>query len=243
MESYTDDDLLRFYEAALGPLHNPTDDWLADALVWIRRIVVADSVEKAISMAVAWTGESPQDVRELALKLREAAGKAPPPPPAEPADSRIVNADTVKQEHLRHGRTFGSTFQRLSDAAGGEKLGCSLYEVAPGKRAFPFHAHYGMEEAIYVLEGEGTLRLGEGEFAVRAGTYAAFPPGPDAPHQLINTGTTPLRYLCLSSGSGPEVVVYPDSGKVLAAAGGWPPKVRVIARLGENLGYWDGEGE
>ena len=120
------------------------------------------------------------------------------------------------------------------------KLGCSLYEVAPGKRAFPFHAHHGTEEAIFILAGEGTLRLGDGEHVVGAGTYAAFPPGADAAHQLINTGTTTLRYLCLSSKADPDVVTYPDSGKTLASAGG-DSGVRIMARFVNNLGYWDGE--
>ena len=50
-----------------------------------------------------------------------------------------------------------------------------------------------------------------------------------------------LRYLCLSTSSDPEVVVYPDSGKVAAIAGGWPPETRHIGRLGEGVGYYDGE--
>ncbi len=244
METYTDEELLGFYEAALGPLHNPTADWLADALVWIRRIVTADTLEDAVKAAAVWTGESARECRGLAEGLRVASGQAlPAPPPPAPADPRVVHVDDVQQETLEHGRRFSSRHQRLSAATPAVKLGCTLYEVPPGCRAFPFHAHFGIEEALFVLSGTGTLRLGEAEIPVREGSYAAFPPGPDAAHQLINTGATPLRYLCFSSGSDPEVVVYPDSGKVMAAAGGWPPKVRLIARQGESLGYWDGEDD
>ena len=139
------------------------------------------------------------------------------------------------------GSRFSSRCQHLSAATAAQKLGCSLYEVAPGKRAFPFHAHLGTEEALFVLSGKGTLRIGGEQIPVRAGSYAAFPPGLDTAHQLVNTGTAPLRYLCMSSASDPDVVVYPDSGKVMAAAGGWPPKVRVVARAKDSLDYWDGE--
>lgn len=34
-----------------------------------------------------------------------------------------------------HGEKFGYKRKSLSSAAGGERLGCSLYEVEPGKRA------------------------------------------------------------------------------------------------------------
>ena len=242
MDAYTDDALLGFYEAAIGPLHNPTEDWLADALVWIRRIVVAENLTDATSMAVAWTGEAPVEVRVMAEKLRAAAGhEVPVAAPTAPGDPRVVHIKDVEPQHLSKGRHFDSQFRRLSAATGGVKLGCSMYEVKPGKRAFPFHAHYGIEEAIFILAGEGTLRLGETEMVVRGGTYAAFPPGADAAHQIINTGTTVLRYLCLSSGADPEVVIYPDSGKIMAMAGGWPPEVRMVAKQGESLDYWDGE--
>jgi hypothetical protein len=40
--------------------------------------------------------------------------------------------------------------------AGGEKLGCSLYEVPLGRRAWPCHYHRANEEAIHVLYGSGT---------------------------------------------------------------------------------------
>jgi uncharacterized cupin superfamily protein len=35
--------------------------------------------------------------------------------------------------------------------------------VPPGRRAWPYHYHLENEEAIYVLEGLGTLRIDEEE--------------------------------------------------------------------------------
>lgn len=40
------------------------------------------------------------------------------------------------------------------------------------------------------------------------------PPGPAFAHQLVNTGKTVLRYLCISANMTPDVCFYPDSGKV-----------------------------
>src|SRR5438552_13716243 len=65
------------------------------------------------------------------------------------------------------GERFGVRVKRLGQAAGGSQLGTSLCELPPGARSWPFHYHLVNEEAIYVLEGEGTLRLGKSEVAVR----------------------------------------------------------------------------
>ena len=87
----------------------------------------------------------------------------------------VTHIDDVQARDIEKGSRFRASFRRLGGAAGSEDLQCSLYEVPPGKTAFPFHAHYGIEEAIYVLEGTGTLRLGDETHPLRAGSYAAFP--------------------------------------------------------------------
>jgi len=113
---------------------------------------------------------------------------------------------------LDHGG-FAFTRKRLGAAAGSEKLGTSWFELQPGKKAFPFHYHLANEEAVFVLEGEGVLRLGDEEHNLRAGDYLAFPPGPPG-HQILNRSNAPLRYLALSTMIEPEVAVYPDSKKI-----------------------------
>ena len=84
----------------------------------------------------------------------------------------------------RMGRTSAPGVSNSS--AGGEKLGCSLYEVPPGRRAWPYHYHLANEEAIYVLEGSGTLRIGGEEIRVSQGDYVALPASAQAAHQLVN---------------------------------------------------------
>ena len=97
------------------------------------------------------------------------------------------------------GSSFGGLRQRVGLAVGSKKLGYSIFTVPPEKAAFPFHLHYSNEEMIYILEGKGTLRLGKDVIPVSSGTFIAFPPGPDYPHQLINTSTENLRYLVVST--------------------------------------------
>ena len=112
-------------------------------------------------------------------------------------------------EQLLEQAGFAFRRKRLAAAAGGKGLGVSWFELQPGQKAFPLHFHLANDEAVFVLEGEGVLRLGDEEHALRAGDYVAFPPGPPG-HQIVNRSQSPLRYLAMSTMREPEVAVYPS---------------------------------
>jgi uncharacterized cupin superfamily protein len=77
---------------------------------------------------------------------------------------------------------------------------------------------------------------------VSSGTFIAFPPGADHPHQLINTAGEELRYLCVSTMEHPEIAEYPDSGKIGAYAGGVSEGgFRALYRKEGNVPYYDRE--
>src|SRR5262245_6991086 len=96
----------------------------------------------------------------------------------------VVHEDQVETKRQGHGDNFLVLRKQLGAAAGAQKIGCSLIELPPGKKSWPFHYHLVNEEAIYVLSGEGTLRLPKGETPVRAGDYIAFLVGPEHAHQM-----------------------------------------------------------
>ncbi len=159
--------------------------------------------------------------------------------------SRVIHSEDLPWEEGGHGDLFSRRRRRLGQEAGGERLGCSMVELDPGKTAWPFHYHLANEEAIYILEGEAMLRLGEDRRRVRAGDYIALPVGPDDAHQLTNTGSTPVRYLVISTMVTPDVCVYPDANKVgvvggLEDADGKPQRVVTFPRTAE-VDYWEGE--
>lgn len=136
----------------------------------------------------------------------------------------------------------------VSRAIGARQLGYNVTELPPGKRAFPFHNHRVNEEMFLVLEGHGEVRLGTETLVLRAGDFLACPAGgPDAAHQIVNTGATRLRYLVVSTTITPELVDYPDTGKfgVLAefpAGPNEPPQVfRFVGRESNAVDYWEGE--
>ncbi len=159
--------------------------------------------------------------------------------------SGVIHSDELPWESGGQGDLFAHRRRALASAAGGQGLGCSMIELDPGKTAWPFHFHCGNEEAIYVLAGEGTLRLGATRVRVRAGDYVALPPGPDDAHQLTNTGSEVVRYLVISTMVAPDVCVYPDSDKVgvvgaLTDDHGQPRQV-VTYPADAEVPYWEGE--
>lgn len=67
------------------------------------------------------------------------------------------------------------------------------FEVAPGGYT-PKHFH-DYEHEVYVLEGEGLVMEGDTEHPLAAGDVVYVVP--NEVHQFRNTGTVPLKFLCL----------------------------------------------
>ena len=158
----------------------------------------------------------------------------------------VVNLSEVKGAPFSRGKRFGFTNKVLGRATAAQGIGCSWYEVPPGRAAFPNHFHCSNEEALFILDGTGTLRIGSESVELRAGDYVALPPGPDCSHQLLNNGDAPLRYLCLSTQLRTEVVGYPDSKKIAAmgmppSAGSQPFWIRAIFEEKSAVDYYLGE--
>jgi uncharacterized cupin superfamily protein len=161
---------------------------------------------------------------------------------SELASLLIRNFNEAPLERLVREPLYEALSARLAPGTAAQKLGISVDTVAPGKRSCPYHFHYAQEELFIVLDGEGTLRVAGEMLPVRVGDVVFIPPGPDYPHQFINTSSQPLKYLSVSTRESPEVCEYPDSGKYLAMASGENgKKLGAIQRESANLDYWDGE--
>lgn len=95
---------------------------------------------------------------------------------------------------------------------------------------------------LVVLSGRATLRTPEGWRDLLPGEVVAFPRGEGGAHQIVNRSESVVRMLWVSTNGDPDVVLYPDSGKVGA-----------VERLPDGSGlsavflsstavdYWDGE--
>jgi uncharacterized cupin superfamily protein len=132
----------------------------------------------------------------------------------------FMNLDEVEFDDIEENGKFTSRRGQISDHIGAKKLGYNYTIVPPGKTQCPFHNHHSEEELFVILEGEGELRFGDQRYEIRANDIIACPPGgPEVAHQIINTGTTPMRYLSISTNSEVETCEYPDSQKVLVYSG------------------------
>ena len=113
-----------------------------------------------------------------------------------------------------------------------------VYEVPPGKAAYPYHFHYKTEETFYIISGEGILKTPEGERKVSAGDLIFFPAGPEGAHKLINSSEKEnLKYLDFDAAQDLDVAVYPDSGKM----GIWGMGINKMFPQSADVDYYDGE--
>jgi uncharacterized cupin superfamily protein len=155
----------------------------------------------------------------------------------------MTNINTPEFDSDRGGREgFGALRALLGKQAGAEKLGLSLWELPPGEAAYPYHFHLMDEELIIVVKGRPTLRGSAGWREVTTGEVLSFPVGERGAHQLVNWTDEPVQFLAISTSGTPDVVVYPDSGKVSAAErtpNGWRTRTRLPQS--SSLDYWDGE--
>ena len=137
---------------------------------------------------------------------------------------------------------YDSVGARLAQGTVALKLGASVDVVAPGKRSCPYHFHHVQEEMFIILEGSGTLRVAGEMLALHSGDVIFIPPGPEYPHQIINTSDAPLKYLSIGTRETPEVAEYPDSGKYQAFVRKGDQSLFGSLQRSENgLDYWDGE--
>jgi len=139
---------------------------------------------------------------------------------------------------------YDSRSVHLGVGTAAKKLGCTYVELAPGKRAVPYHLHHAEEEMFIVLEGSGSMRIAGEMLPLKAGDVVFAPAGKDYPHQVVNTSGQTLKYLAVGNCEPVEICEYPDSDKFFAVADGAPGAPRafsVIGRPGETLDYWDGE--
>jgi uncharacterized cupin superfamily protein len=140
--------------------------------------------------------------------VREAALGPPdfPEPEAERPETirRVADADAFFDGALRALTPHGLT----------ERTGLNHVTLAAGATGAPRHAHSTEEELYVVLDGAGTLYLGDDEHPVRAGHLIAFPSGTRTAHG-IRGGEEGLTFLAYGERRSDDLVFYPTSGRVL----------------------------
>jgi uncharacterized cupin superfamily protein len=155
----------------------------------------------------------------------------------------FVNLADVVFTDIEENGCYTSRRAQFSAGIGARKLGYNLTELPPGKAQCPFHAHRLEEEMFLILEGEGELRYGDRRHKIRQFDVIACPTGgADSAHQIINTGSTTMRYLALSNISDTEICEYPDSDKIGIYSGEpGTTGLRKLFRAETGVDYYDRE--
>lgn len=163
----------------------------------------------------------------------EGALSDPELPPPTPRPSRIVNADEVSLERGEDRPPFGESWRELGARSGSVRAGLNIDVVWPNRQNVPLHCHSAEEELFVVLDGEGTLLLGDSELPVRRGHVIARPPGTRVAH-AFRAGDGELTLLTYGTREPNDICYYPRSNKIFFRG------VGLITRL-ERLDYFDGE--
>ena len=144
----------------------------------------------------------------------------------------LVHWDDVEPIAIDDGDLRGTRW-RLGAAAGATRTGLSRYRLAPGERAMPVHVHGDEEELFVVLDGDGTLELGDEQHPVRPGSVVARPPGTGVAH-AFRAADDGLTLLAFGTREPNDIAYYPRSGKVSLRG------IRAMFHV-ERVGYWDAE--
>jgi uncharacterized cupin superfamily protein len=116
---------------------------------------------------------------------------------------------TIYPEAFREGLE-GRLKRALTDRLGLKQFGVNLTTLKPGARSSQRHWHAVEDEFIYVLEGELTLVLMDGEHTLKPSMAVSFPAGDKNGHCLINNSRSNATYLEIGTRSPVDDIEYPD---------------------------------
>jgi uncharacterized cupin superfamily protein len=175
-----------------------------------------------VRMDPAWLDQSPD--RRHPWEREAAAGEPETGEPSERPATILNAADARPYEGRVDDRDLGPR---------SERTGLCVVTLAAGKEGYPPHCHSAEEEIFVVLEGGGTLYLGEEEAEIRPGHLLGRPPGTGVAH-AFRAGDEGMTYLAYGTRDTNDIAYYPRSNKVNFRG------IKLITRL-ERLDYWDGE--
>ena len=144
---------------------------------------------------------------EMSVTLN-AAPPPPPPPPAPAAPVKAPDASTTKLPPPGEIKTVSlpdyieKNFISGREPQKQNEIGCSGFEQAllwQVREPWNGRQHDNADGMLYVVGGEGRLKLGEREFNVSAGAFIVVPRG--TTYSLSRTGRNPLVVLAVLAGA------------------------------------------
>jgi mannose-6-phosphate isomerase-like protein (cupin superfamily) len=140
-------------------------------------------------------------------KVTAALNAAPPPPPppkAEPPPAPVqptqpppgsYQPGVVSIESWIEANFVGRNPSKRAQAGCSGSTSSTMVQT---NEAVSEHTHADADEVVYIVAGEGMLRMGGREHPVAASTFATIPRG--TPHAMTKRGSRPLMYVSTLSG-------------------------------------------
>jgi uncharacterized cupin superfamily protein len=91
--------------------------------------------------------------------------------------------------------------RKVAEAGGLTELGARHVVLKPGAWSSQRHWHEGEDELLVMLTGSAILVEDDGETEMGPGDIAVWPKGVSNGHHLINRGTEPCSFVCVSAGT------------------------------------------
>jgi len=149
-----------------------------------------------------------------------------------------IKGNEVPEKHKCEHKDYEYTKRIIVSREQAKQCAVSLYELPPGKCAYPYHFHTKNEEVFYIISGQGMIRTPDGEKAVSAGDFLFFPADEKGAHKLTNTSPdSNLVYIDFDSSNDIDITFYPDSGKI----GVWGMNIDKVYKAKDHIDYYEGE--
>ncbi len=141
----------------------------------------------ALALLAVVDSDSSHRLGEMLRRWREAAE-----PVRRRGEARMTDASGIRRRFLVEPGDFGSVTFTVTEV-----------EMDPGA-SDSWHTHPGSEHALVVLEGRGTIHVGDVEETLEPLKGIRVLPG--RPHQVVNDSRLVLRYfVCASPGTDPTI--------------------------------------
>src|SRR5918997_359688 len=132
------------------------------------------------------------------------------------------------------GRGGGYTLEtKATDDDTGGRYAFQEMTVAAGFPWIPPHIHHHEDEALYGLEGEVTVRVGDQVHTVGPGSFVLMPR--DVAHTFANPGTVPARVLVVSS-PGAVIHYFEEAAALTNASPTGQPDMQQLGALAAKYG-------
>ena len=102
----------------------------------------------------------------------------------------------VNLEEVPVGKITGRETRDLisGKTVGSKGISLRIADVLPGALCTPGHVHTECEEVIFILSGQGEIKIGAETFPMKIGDAILLPTG--VPHLIRNTGNEVMRMAC-----------------------------------------------